>query len=78
MGERRDQLRIEIRDDGVGFDPKAPASEGLGLIGMRERVAAAGGKLTLGNRSGGGFAISAWLPLRMRQRAAGDALGIAS
>ena len=69
-------ISVVVADNGEGSD--RPATLGFGLTGMRERVAAAGGKLTLGNRSGGGFAISAWLPLRMRQRAAGDALGIAS
>jgi signal transduction histidine kinase len=43
-------LTLEIRDDGVGFDPKTAslASESAhGLSGMRERAATAGGALTL-------------------------------
>ena len=39
-------LEIEIRDDGVGFDPAAPAP-GAGLTNMRDRVAACGGTLTI-------------------------------
>jgi two-component system sensor histidine kinase UhpB len=37
-------LRIEVVDDGAGFDPAA-VSDGIGLIGMRERVAAMEGKI---------------------------------
>jgi glucose-6-phosphate-specific signal transduction histidine kinase len=28
---------LQVKDDGVGFDPKAPTA-GFGLAGMRERV----------------------------------------
>jgi signal transduction histidine kinase len=37
---------------------------GLGLIGMRERVAALGGKLQAGPRDDGGFRVSAEIPAR--------------
>jgi two-component system sensor histidine kinase UhpB len=56
-------IAVVVSDDGEGSNRPTP---GFGLTGMRERVAAAGGSLTLGNRPGGGFAISAWLPLRMK------------
>ncbi len=36
---------LSVADGGHGFDPAAPASDGLGLTGMRERVAAVGGTL---------------------------------
>ena len=43
------ELRLEIEDDGVGFaaagDGRSPT--GTGLVGMRERVRALGGKLAL-------------------------------
>ena len=41
-----DQAIVEVRDDGVGFDPDARTS-GFGLAGMRERVFLAGGELTI-------------------------------
>jgi signal transduction histidine kinase len=41
-----DVLRVEISDDGGGFDPEAPG-EGFGLLGMRERTALAGGRLEI-------------------------------
>jgi signal transduction histidine kinase len=39
-------VRIEVQDDGVGFDPMVSTS-GFGLAGMRERVYLAGGKLDI-------------------------------
>ncbi|MDO5535025.1 MAG: sensor histidine kinase [Propionibacteriaceae bacterium] len=39
-------VSLAIEDDGVGFDPTAPAS-GFGLPGMRDRLAAVGGRLEL-------------------------------
>jgi len=36
---------------------------GLGLVGMRERVAALGGRLKLTSRPGGGLEITASIPL---------------
>jgi signal transduction histidine kinase len=54
------RLRIEVRDDGVGgADP-----EGLGLVGIADRVDALGGALTIASASGGGgTVVVATLPL---------------
>ena len=41
-----EQVEVEVRDDGIGFDPDARTS-GFGLAGMRERVYVAGGSLEL-------------------------------
>jgi signal transduction histidine kinase len=54
------ELRVEVVDDGTRRAPPAP--DGAGLAGMRERVAAHGGRFTAGPRSGGGFAVTATLP----------------
>jgi PAS domain S-box-containing protein len=52
-------LRLEIRDDGRGFDPEAgAAASGLGLIGMRERAQLVGGALTVSSRTGDGTTVS--------------------
>jgi signal transduction histidine kinase len=54
-------ISVEVADDGRG--PNGSGSGGQGLIGMRERVALAGGELMTGMRANGGFAVSARFPL---------------
>jgi two-component system sensor histidine kinase UhpB len=52
---------IEIADNGAGMKP-GTARHGLGLLGMRERVNAVGGRLSFGNRAGSnGLAVRAVL-----------------
>jgi signal transduction histidine kinase len=54
---------IEICDEGPGGRaPRTVDGTGHGLIGMRERVAVFGGRLTAGPRAGGGFRVLATLP----------------
>ena len=57
-----DVVRIEVTDDGHGFDPEARV-EGFGLIGMRERVALAHGRLDI-ESAPGHTVVRADLPLR--------------
>ncbi|WP_234342986.1 sensor histidine kinase [Streptomyces fulvoviolaceus] len=52
-------LAVEVVDDGL---PSAMGKDGFGLIGMRERAAAAGGGIDCGPVSGGGFRVRAVLP----------------
>src|ERR1700729_2067171 len=60
-----DALAVEIDDDGTGTSTgPRPSGPGLGLIGMRERVTALGGRLHTGPRGGGGFGVRAELPAR--------------
>jgi glucose-6-phosphate-specific signal transduction histidine kinase len=56
------QLRVEVQDNGSGFDPYA-SSGGFGLIGMRERVEAKQGKFSLSTMPGSGTRITVVLPL---------------
>ncbi|MDM4762272.1 sensor histidine kinase [Galbitalea sp. SE-J8] len=53
-------VELEVADTGRGTAPHDPA--GLGLLGMRERVAAAGGALHTGFRTRGGFVVRATIP----------------
>ncbi len=59
-------LRLTVDDDGVGLgaDTEACVGRGLGLAGMRDRVAAVGGRLRVENRPGGGARITALVPWR--------------
>jgi len=61
-----DATLLDVRDDGVGFDPEAPdgngSGGGFGLAGMRERLAAHGGTLTVEATPGQGTTVAAALP----------------
>jgi two-component system sensor histidine kinase UhpB len=59
--EGGDRLTVEIRDDGVGFDPRHTRS-GLGLPGMRERALSLGGELSIESAPGRGTHIRASFP----------------
>jgi signal transduction histidine kinase len=58
-------LHLEISDAGAGFMPTASLdhSEGLGLIGMRERVESVGGNFTIESKLGVGTKVKIILPL---------------
>ena len=56
-------LTVQVDDDGK-ITSAQPSVPGLGLIGMRERVSALGGRLHAGPRADGGFRVRAELPLR--------------
>ena len=58
-----DALTVQVDDDGQGSGTRS-AGPGLGLIGMRERVSALGGRLRAGPQDGGGFQVRAELPAR--------------
>src|SRR5438067_12394566 len=62
---RGDELRLEVRDDGVGLpaDNGARRPSGIGLIGIRERVRALRGTVTLSSGPDGGACLRASLPL---------------
>ncbi len=57
-----DVLVIRVDDDGKATVDTAPAP-GVGLLGMRERVTALGGRLQAAPRSEGGFTVHAELPV---------------
>jgi signal transduction histidine kinase len=61
LGYATDQLRIEVRDNGRGAVTRN--GRGHGLIGIRERVKLYGGEMNAGSANGGGFTLSARLPL---------------
>lgn len=65
-----DELVVLVEDDGVPADADRPAGPGRrerpdhGLLRMRERVRTVGGSMVAGPRPGGGFRVSAVLPVR--------------
>ena len=64
LGRHGGQLELTLRDNGAGAPgrPSRQAGCGLGLAGMRERVAALGGHLEFTQPAGGGFCLHARLP----------------
>ncbi|WP_326608962.1 sensor histidine kinase [Streptomyces scopuliridis] len=59
---RADSLAIQVDDDGKAT-PTAVPKPGLGLLGMRERVTALGGRLRAQPTAEGGFTVEAELPV---------------
>jgi two-component system sensor histidine kinase UhpB len=59
-------LRCAVRDDGVGFDPAAvpgKGQRGLGLVGIRERLNAVGGRLQIRSEPGRGAELLVEIPV---------------
>ena len=56
-------LRLAVVDDGMGFDPHVPRTNGsLGLVSMSERARFVGGSLTIESRSGAGTRVEVRVP----------------
>jgi signal transduction histidine kinase len=61
---RRDgMVTLVIEDDGRGFDAAEARGDGLGLVGMRERVALHDGRFTLESTPDGGTTLAVDVPL---------------
>lgn len=58
----KDWIRLEIHDNGIGFDPIANQDAGFGLISMRDRMAELNGKLEVFSGSESGTRLTALIP----------------
>ena len=56
-------VNVTVEDDGIGFDSRQSV-KGLGLLGMRERVAGVNGTLSIVSRKDGGTALTLEIPVR--------------
>ena len=61
------EVRLIIRDDGVGFDPgiarqRSARGASLGLLGIQERIELLGGQLAIESEPGHGTTVRVWLP----------------
>lgn len=59
-----DGVVVDIDDDGTSGAPSDRRRDGTGLVGMQERAAACGGRLSIATSPLGGWRIRAWLPAR--------------
>jgi signal transduction histidine kinase len=58
-------VMVEVVNDPAGTIPAPRDGSGYGLVGMRERVRLLGGRLDAGPTDGGGYALTARLPLEL-------------
>ena len=69
LGTRDGQVEVSVRDDGVGFNTGTSRGFAHGLVGMRFRVQAEGGALSVSSAPGQGTLIRARLPESSLQKA---------
>ncbi len=62
MKQEAGWVTVSVRDDGVGFDAEDTPRSSYGLLGMRVRVEAEGGRLTVASQKGQGTLIQLLLP----------------
>jgi signal transduction histidine kinase len=53
-----------VEDDGRGFSPGEARADALGLVGMRERIALLGGRITIESAAGRGTTLAVEVPVR--------------
>ena len=63
LTHKGDGVAVVVEDDGAGFDPDA-TGDGIGLLGMRERLALLDGKLDIESAAGAGTTLVAQVPAR--------------
>jgi signal transduction histidine kinase len=72
-------VTLRVVDDGVGFEVerfrRRPSLAGVGLLGMRERVAYHGGRIDIRSRQQAGVSITVSVPLEREAEAASRARG---
>ena len=54
LSQHDGQVQVGVRDNGIGFDTAAVRSSAHGLLGMRYRVEAEGGRLQVDSSAGAG------------------------
>lgn len=62
LGSHAGQVEVSVRDDGAGFDAQTQPTSAYGLVGMRFRVEAEGGTLTVVSSRGQGTLIQVRIP----------------
>lgn len=63
LTRKGDAVAVVVEDDGLGFDP-GESGDGIGLLGMRERLALLDGRLEVESAAGSGTTLVAEVPTR--------------
>ena len=63
LARRESGVAAVVEDDGAGFDQRAVRDDGIGLLGMRERLALLDGRLEIESRPGAGTTVVAEVPV---------------
>jgi len=70
LSHRGNRLVVTVRDEGCGFDLKAPHRDtGIGIRSMEERARLLGGAFQIHSSLGKGTTLHAWVPLRLESEA---------
>ena len=67
MDQEGQEVRLEVRDWGIGFDPESVEEGHFGLEGIRQRMRLVGGRLTIESTRGSGTTIQAVVPIVAKQ-----------
>jgi PAS domain S-box-containing protein len=63
MTQEGQDVRLEVRDWGIGFDPESVGEGHFGLEGIRQRVRLLGGRLTIETTPGSGTLVQVVVPI---------------
>ncbi len=66
-----ERVVVIVQDDGVGFDDRRSRRGAFGLLGIRERLTALGGSLSIDSQRGSGATLTMVIPLKAHAAAAG-------
>src|SRR5262249_30809682 len=63
-----DQIHLDVKDSGCGFDPPTVSGNGIGLASMEDRCRMAGGSMSISSKIGEGTVVHCVVPLPARTR----------
>jgi PAS domain S-box-containing protein len=77
VGRGKDQVRVVVQDDGLGFDPHPNKTESdqiksFGLLSIRERLGALGGRMEIDSAAGEGTRVALIAPIDKARREEGE------
>ena len=67
MTQEEQNVRLEVQDWGIGFDPDSVEEGHFGLEGIRQRVRLLGGRLTIESKAGSGTLVQVVVPIVEKQ-----------